>query len=70
MISIAIDIILLMALVFNSIKERKFMIEKIGKGNSLIIVMTIANLIYAISFVFRICFDIVLLVDKDSIIQL
>ena len=46
------------------------MIEKIGKGNSLTVVMTIANFIYAFSFLFKICFDIVLLIDKDSITQL
>ena len=62
--------ILLFALVYNSNKERMFMIEKVGKGNSLTIVMTIANSIYAFSFFFRLCFNIVLLSDHHDIVRL
>ena len=69
-ISIGINVVLLIALGLNSIKERLFMIEKVGQGNSLTIVMTIANLIYASSFMLRICFNIVLLSNHESVIQL
>ena len=63
-------IILLVALIFNAVQERKFMIKKVGKNTILILVTNIANSIYALSFLFRISVSIWLLVDHDSIVHL
>ena len=62
--------ILLIALSFNAVQERKFMIKKVGKNAILILVTSIANGIYAISFIFRISLSIWLIVDHEGIVTL
>ena len=65
--TIVIDFILLIAITFSSIKERKFTLAKVGKGTLLTQVMFISSLIYALSFAFRIIVNCVALFDNHKI---